>query len=124
MTQGNGEKRQAYPSAGKGKATTLLKSECIRSFWGLKVYKCLLVFPYLLLSESGKRRLSLDKYEPKNKFSILNYTSKLHLPQIPCFSIRFILDISTQTNQYRKTSSCLGIACFGGELQSHSKTEL
>lgn len=114
MTQGNGEKQQAYPHAGKDKATALLKSEFIRSFWGLKVCKCLLVFPYLLLGESGKRRLSLDKHEPKNKFSVLNYTSNVHLPQILCFSIRFILDISTQTNQYRKTSSCLGIACFGG----------
>lgn len=54
MTQGNGEKQQAYPHTGKDKATVLLKSEFIRSFWGLKVCKCLLVFLYLLLGESGK----------------------------------------------------------------------
>lgn len=113
MTQDNGEKQQAYPSVGKDKATTLLKSECMRSFRseGLQMP---LVFPYLLLGERGKGRLNLDKHKPKNRLSVLNHTSKLHLPQSPCFSIRFILDISTQTNQYRKTSSCLGIACFGG----------
>lgn len=40
MTQGYGEKWQAYPCAGKDKATALLKSECIRSFWGLVFLTC------------------------------------------------------------------------------------
>lgn len=103
--QGNGEKGKAYPSAGKEKATTLLKSECIRSFQGLKVCKCLLVFPYLLLGESGKRRLTLIKHEPETKFSVLNYTSKLHLPQILCcfhqiYSRYFYTDKSIQEDTF------------------------